>query len=97
MPFRDFALTSGGRLRQQQRILDDVTVQSIGFTLMDGIDGDFTFDLVSLRAVNVLEGEVVGRLEDDERMDEGLRARLRPKKKTEDEDKDKEKVGATAR
>ncbi|KAL7548968.1 hypothetical protein ACHAWF_012225 [Thalassiosira exigua] len=97
MPFRDFALTSGGRLRQQQRILDDVTVQSIGFTLMDGIDGDFTFDLVSLRAVNVLEGEVVGRLEDDERMDEGLRARLRPKKKTEDEDEDKEKVGATAR
>lgn len=70
LPFRDFALTSRGRMRQQQRDLDgSIRVESIGFTLMDGRDGDFTFDLVSLRAVNVLGGEVVGSVEDDERME----------------------------
>jgi hypothetical protein len=55
----------------EQRYLDGaVTLESIGFTLMDGQDGDFTFDLVSVRAVNVLEGEVVGTLEDERREEE---------------------------
>eukprot|EP01082_Thalassiosira_pseudonana_P002803 g2673.t1 g2673 contig12:585405-586623(-) len=68
LPFRDFALTSRGRMRQTQRDLDGaVNIESIGFTLMDGKDGDFTFDLVSLRAVNVLEGDVIGNLEDEAR------------------------------
>jgi hypothetical protein len=71
MPFADFTLTSRGRARMEQRYLDGaVTLESIGFTLMDGQDGDFTFDLVSVRAVNVLEGEVVGTLEDERREEE---------------------------
>ncbi|KAL7469858.1 hypothetical protein ACHAXS_010128 [Conticribra weissflogii] len=68
LPFKDFALTARGRMRHEQRDLDGaITIESIGFTIMDGVDGDFTFDLVSLRAVNVLNGEVVGTLEDEER------------------------------
>mmetsp|Transcript_10667 Transcript_10667/g.18746 ORF Transcript_10667/g.18746 Transcript_10667/m.18746 type:complete len:369 (-) Transcript_10667:27-1133(-) len=71
LPFREFALTSRGRMRHAQRDLDgNISIESIGFTLMDGKDGDFCFDLVSLRAVNVLEGEVVGTLEDDQRLEE---------------------------
>lgn len=68
LPFKDFALTARGRLRHEQRDLDGaITIESIGFTIMDGVDGDFTFDLVSLRAVNVLDGQVVGTLKDEER------------------------------
>jgi hypothetical protein len=64
-------------MRHSQRILDGaVNIESIGFTLMDGKDGDFVFDLVSLRAVNVLEGEVVGSLQDEAREEE-FRDRLR--------------------
>ena len=70
LPFKDFVLTSRGRMRTQQRKLDNVFLESIGFTLMDGKDGDFCFDLVSIRAVNVLEGDIVGSLEDEEREDE---------------------------
>ena len=89
LPFRDFVLTSRGRMRQAQRGLDGaVCIESIGFTLMDGKDGDFTFDLVSVRAVNVMNGEVVGTLE-DERMEEEFQDGLKPKpkiKKDEDEE-----------
>ena len=71
LPFRDFALTSRGRLRHHQRGLDGaVSIEAVGFTLMDGVDGDFRFDLVSLRAVNVLGGEVVGSVEDERREEE---------------------------
>lgn len=71
LPFKNFALTSRGRMRHSQRALDGaVNIESIGFTLMDGQDGDFVFDLISLRAVNVLEGEVVGSLEDEAREEE---------------------------
>ena len=64
-------LTSRGRMRHSQRILDGaINIESIGFTLMDGKDGDFVFDLVSVRAVNVLEGEVVGSLQDEAREEE---------------------------
>ncbi|KAL9185561.1 hypothetical protein ACHAXT_003338 [Thalassiosira profunda] len=92
LPFRDFVLTSRGRVRQTQRDLDGaVTVESIGFTLMDGNDGDFCLDLVSLRAVNLIEGEVVGSLEDDAR-DEMLEESLRPKIKKEDEEDDDEEL-----
>ena len=70
LPFRDFVLTSRGRQRQTQRDLDgSVNIESIGFTLMDGKNGDFCFDLVSLRAVNMIDGEVVGTLEDEARED----------------------------
>jgi hypothetical protein len=47
-----------------------VSIEAVGFTLMDGVDGDFRFDLVSLRAVNVLGGEVVGSVEDERREEE---------------------------
>lgn len=71
LPFKDFALTSRGRMRYTQRDLDgSVNIESIGLTLMDGKDGDFCFDLVSLRAVNIIGGEVVGTKEDDAREEE---------------------------
>lgn len=77
LPFTDFVLTSRGRPRQASRDLDgSICLESIGFTLMDGQDGDFCFDLVSVRAVNVLAGEVVNSLEDDTRLEE-LGERLR--------------------
>lgn len=88
LPFDAFALTSRGRLRQQQRDLDGaVNIESIGFTLMDGQDGDFCFDLVSLRAVNVVEGEVVGTLEDEAREEE-LRKLIKPEEGGGKEDED---------
>ena len=71
LPFTAFTLSSQGRERMEQRDLDGaVNIESIGFTLMDGKDGDFFFDLVSIRAVNVLEGEVVGTSEDEAREEE---------------------------
>ena len=77
LPFTSFTLTSQGRARMEQRVLDGaVTIESIGFTLMDGRDGEFAFDLVSVRAVNVLEREVVGTMEDEEREEE-MRRRFR--------------------
>jgi hypothetical protein len=59
--FQHFIVTSGGRMRAKQRDLDNsVKVQSIGLTLMDGIDGNFEFDLARIRAVNYDESGVVG-------------------------------------
>ena len=80
LPFKDFALTSRGRMRHTQRDLDgSVNIESIGFTLMDGKDGEFCFDLVSLRAVNIMDGEVVGTKADDDREEELAIANKRPK------------------
>ncbi|VEU40217.1 unnamed protein product [Pseudo-nitzschia multistriata] len=59
--FQHFAATAGGRLRARQRKLDNaVKIQSIGITLMDGVDGDFEFDLSRIRAVNYDENGVIG-------------------------------------
>jgi len=53
LPFNKFALTAYGRMREIQRELDNnVEVQHVGFTIMDGQDGDFQLDLSRIRAVN---------------------------------------------
>jgi Complex I intermediate-associated protein 30 (CIA30) len=53
LPFNKFALTGFGRLREMQRDLDsNIEIQTVGFTLADGKDGTFQFDLASIRAVN---------------------------------------------
>lgn len=59
--FRHFIVTSGGKMRARQRDLDTlIKLQSIGFTIMDGRDGDFQFDLARIRAVNCDEKGVIG-------------------------------------
>jgi Complex I intermediate-associated protein 30 (CIA30) len=56
LPFDDFHLTARGRDREFNRQLDDnVKIESIGFVLMDGINGSFQLDLARIRAVNRLE------------------------------------------
>jgi len=60
--FQHFSATGGGRLRARQRKLDNaVKIQSIGITLMDGVDGDFELDLSRIRAVNYDENGVIGK------------------------------------
>jgi hypothetical protein len=55
----------GGRIKVNQRQLDrGASLDSIGFTLMDGKDGDFQLDLARIRAVNYIGDEILG--EDDE-------------------------------
>ena len=66
---------------------------------MDGKDGDFNFDLVSLRAVNVMNGEVVGTLEDERREEEfrdGLRPKLKKKKDEDEEQHEEEELVGSA-
>ena len=59
LPFSAFSLTSMGREREIHRELDDrICIESIGFALIDGNDGDFQFDLARIRVVNLRDGRV---------------------------------------
>jgi Complex I intermediate-associated protein 30 (CIA30) len=65
LPFIHFRHTLHGRIRDVERKLDyGANLDSIGVTLMDGVDGSFEMDVKSIRAVNCFHGDVIG--EDDE-------------------------------
>ena len=51
-------LEIGGQEDQKVRLDDKICIESIGFTLMDGQDGPFQFDLAQIRVVNFFEDEV---------------------------------------
>jgi Complex I intermediate-associated protein 30 (CIA30) len=62
--FQHFVVTAGGRMRATQRELDNrIKIQSIGLTLMDGVDGPFCLDLARIRAVNYDACGVVGEVD----------------------------------
>jgi Complex I intermediate-associated protein 30 (CIA30) len=60
LPFSDFSLSDNtnhnhrhmGGYSDRPRLDNKVCIESIGFTLMDGKDGPFCFDLARIRAVN---------------------------------------------
>jgi hypothetical protein len=59
--FEHFIVTSSGRMKAQQRDLDNsVRIRNVGVSLMDGLDGPFQFDLARVRAVNYDERGVIG-------------------------------------
>lgn len=63
LPFSEFALTSRGREREFNRVLDSkVCIESVGLALMDRNDGNFAFDLARIRCVNLSHGKVFEQL-----------------------------------
>lgn len=59
--FEHFIVTSSGRMKAQQRDLDNsIRIRNVGVSLMDGLDGPFEFDLARVRAVNYDEKGVIG-------------------------------------
>lgn len=66
LPINEFLNTAKGRLRGFPRQLEyGVDIKSIGFTLMDGLNGDFELDLASIRAINFFDGLILGEEDED--------------------------------
>ena len=64
--FRDFTVTSGGRERVVQRVLDGaIEIRNLGVTLMDGEEGPFQLDLARIRLVNMMDGLILGEEDED--------------------------------
>ena len=62
--FSHFMVTSGGKLRKNQRSLDNrIKIQSIGFTVgaYDKTNGPFALDIARIRAVNYDDTGVIGQ------------------------------------
>jgi hypothetical protein len=60
IPFDELTLTARGRDREfQRRLMGSVDIESIGFLLMDNIEGPFQFDIAQIRAVNCLDDGTV--------------------------------------
>jgi len=57
-------LEIGAPEEEKARLDDKICIESIGFTLMDGHDGPFQFDLAQIRAVNFFEDEVFEKIPD---------------------------------
>ena len=55
---RRHTLEIGAPEEEKTRLDDKIVIESVGFTLMDGQDGPFQFDLAQIRAVNFFEDEV---------------------------------------
>lgn len=56
IPFEGLRQTSQGRERELGRELTGgIKIDSIGFALMDGVDGAFELDVKSVRAVNIMD------------------------------------------
>lgn len=68
VPFSSCRLTSMGREKMANLEMDDrVKIESIGITLMDGINGPFIIDIARIRAVTIDEdGAVYDPVEDPE-------------------------------
>mmetsp|Transcript_12096 Transcript_12096/g.18298 ORF Transcript_12096/g.18298 Transcript_12096/m.18298 type:complete len:379 (+) Transcript_12096:29-1165(+) len=66
LPFKDFMLTSHGRLKHIQRNLDSVQLQHLGLTLMDQKNGPFQIDISRIRLVNYRDGQIMNDAVDDD-------------------------------
>mmetsp|Transcript_1688 Transcript_1688/g.2510 ORF Transcript_1688/g.2510 Transcript_1688/m.2510 type:complete len:223 (-) Transcript_1688:213-881(-) len=51
LPFEKFMLSSRGRMKEVQMSLDTVKLEHMGFTMADGVDGDFQLDIANIEAI----------------------------------------------